>query len=240
MILITAGNSAFYYCLRQLLNNLKHFVRPCDKVYCVDLGLTTKQYNFLKSRRYEQFYNFEIVQFPLEVVKTYPPHVLDLQSYAFKAMIFNELILKKDVRDRILWLDSANLIFNTTLEIEILINKTTIYSPYSAEDIKRYCHPLTIERLEYTDSLKKDMLSGGCIGVDTKTEIGLSFLKDFVSYSLDKNIIIPEGSNKSNHRQDQSVLTILYWKYHKKYNLTREKDWKYISYHENLWLHEGQ
>jgi hypothetical protein len=80
MIIITGANSSFYLSLRQLLNNIKHFVRPCDKVYCVDLGLTSKQYNFLKSRKYESKFNFELVQIPPEVVKQYPPHVLYLES----------------------------------------------------------------------------------------------------------------------------------------------------------------
>jgi hypothetical protein len=224
--------------MRQLLNNLKHFVRPSDKVYCIDLGLSNKQYEFLKSRKYETKYNFELVQIPREVIKTYPDHVRNLESYAFKAMIFDYLILKKNIQDRVLWLDSANLVYSSTLEIEILIHGCKIYSPYSAEDIKTYCHPLTIERMKYEGSLKNDMLSGGCIGIDTNTHIGLCFLKDFVSMCLNKDIITPEGSNKSNHRQDQSVLTILYWNYFKLYNLKREKQWKHISFHNNLWLNE--
>lgn len=238
MIIITGCNRSFYLCVRQLLNNLKHFVRPCDKVYCVDLGLSHKQYEFLKSRKYEQFYNFELVQIPIEIVKQYPPHTIDLQTYAFKALIFDYLILKKGVEDKILWVDSANLIYNTTLEIEILIHNCKIYSPYSAENIKTYCHPLTIEGMKYEGSLHNDMLSGGCIGIDTKTHIGRCFLKDFVSFCFNPKIITPEGSNKSNHRQDQSVLTILYWTYHKLYNLKREKAWKHISFHNNLWLDE--
>jgi len=238
MIILTGANSSFYLSLRQLLNNIKHFVRPCDKVYCVDLGLTSKQYNFIKSRKYEDKFNFELVRIPINIVKEYPAHVVNLESYAFKAMIFDYLILKNNIKDRVLWIDSANLLFNSTLEIEILISNTKIYSPYSAETIDRYCHPLTIERMKYTGSLKNDMLSGGCIGIDTTTHLGECFLKDFCSMCLNPSIIIPEGSNKSNHRQDQSVLTILYWTYYGNYKLKRERDWKFISFHNNLWLHE--
>tara|TARA_R100001086_G_scaffold81171_1_gene39795 strand:- start:487 stop:1206 length:720 start_codon:yes stop_codon:yes gene_type:complete len=238
MIILTGANTNFYLSLRQLLNNLKYFVRKVDKVFVVDLGLTSKQFNFLKSRNYNQWYNVEFIQIPLNVVNKYPNHVKDLQTYAFKAMIFDYLILKNDIKDRILWIDSANLIHNTTLEIEIMISQAKIYSPYSAEDIQTYCHPLTIKRLMYTGSLKNDMLSGGCIGIDTTTNLGLCFLKDFCSSCFNKDIIVPEGSNKSNHRQDQSVLTILYWNYYKNYTLHRIKEWKHISFHNNIWLHE--
>jgi len=238
MIILTGANSNFYLCIRQLLNNLKHFVRPCDKVYCVDLGLTSKQYNFLKSRKYEQFFNFELVRIPIPILRKYPEHVANLDTYAFKAMIFDYLILKNQIKDRVLWIDSANLLYKSTLEIEILIQSTKIYSPYSAETIERYCHPLTIERMKYTGSLKNDMLSGGCIGIDTTTHTGECFLKDFCNMCFKKEIITPEGSNKSNHRQDQSVLTILYWIYFKNYTLKRVKEWKYISFHNNLFREE--
>ena len=76
------------------------------------------------------------------------------------------------------------------------------------------------------------------VGIDTTTHLGECFLKDFCSMCLNPSIIIPEGSNKSNHRQDQSVLTILYWTYYGNYKLKRERDWKFISFHNNLWLHE--
>jgi hypothetical protein len=238
MIIISGCNSSFYLCIRQFLNNIKHYTRPCDTVYIVDLGLTTKQYNFLKSRKYETMFNFKLIQIPIEVVKTYPEHCRDLQTYAFKAMVFDYLILKNNIEDTVLWLDSANLIYRSLLEIEILIHSTKIYSPYSAETIKTYCHPLTIERMKYSGSLDKDMLSGGCIGINLKTDLGRCFLKDFVSMCFNKDIIVPEGSNKSNHRQDQSVLTILYWTYYKNYHLHRVKEWKHISFHNNLFLHE--
>ena len=100
MIIISGCNSSFYLCIRQFLNNIKHYIRPCDKLYVVDLGLTNKQYNFLKSRNYQDKFNFELVQIPHEVIEKYPPHVKDLQTYAFKALIFDYLILKKYTKQK--------------------------------------------------------------------------------------------------------------------------------------------
>ena len=80
MIIISGCNSSFYLCIRQFLNNIKHYIRPCDKVYVVDLGLTNKQYNFLKSRNYQDKFNFELVQIPHDVVEKYPPHVKDKEK----------------------------------------------------------------------------------------------------------------------------------------------------------------
>ena len=204
MIIITGANFPFYYCIRQFLNTIKYFMRPCDKLYVVDLGLHQVQKQFLLSRNY------------------------------------NELVVKPGIRDTVVWLDSANIVYHSLLELEILIHNKKIYSPYSAEDIKRYCHPQTIKKLNYTGSLNNDMLSGGLIGINCKEDIGNKFLVEFIEACLDPAIITPEGSNKRNHRQDQSVLTILYWKYNNQYGLTREKEWKYVGYHNNLWLNEIQ
>ena len=238
MIIITGANFPFYYCIRQFLNTIKYFMRPCDKLYVVDLGLHPVQKNFLLSRNYNKEMDIEFVSF--SNMEEYPAHCKDLGSYAFKAMAFNELVVKPGIRDTVVWLDSANIVYHSLLELEILIHNKKIYSPYSAEDIKRYCYPLTIERLNYKGSLNNDMLSGGLIGINCKEDIGNKFLLEFIKACLDPAIITPEGSNKSNHRQDQSVLTILYWKYNKQYGLSREKEWKYVGYHNNLWLNEIQ
>lgn len=237
MIIITASNYPFYYSLRQFLNTIKYTIRPHDTVYVVDLGLLPAQKKFLLSRNYQDKFKIEFKT--LSNLEEYPPHCSNLTSYAFKALILNELIIKPNIRDTILWCDSANIIYGSLLELEILIHNKKIYSPYSAEDIKTYCHPTTIKKLKYTGSLTRDMLSGGLLGIKGKDDIAFSFLKDFIKACLDPEIIIPKGSNRTNHRQDQSIITILYWQYFFKYNLVREKEWKQVDFHQNLWLYEN-
>ncbi len=237
MIIITAASFQFYYSLRQFLNTIKYRIRPHDTVYVIDLGLLPAQKKFLLSRNYQDKFKIEFKT--LSNLDEYPPHCMDLFSYAFKAVIFNELIIKPNIRDTILWCDSANIIHGSLLELDILIYNKKIYSPYSAEDIKTYCHPTTIKKLKYTGSLQRDMLSGGLLGINGKDEIGYNFLKDFIENSLDPKIIIPKGSDRTNHRQDQSLITILYWQYFFKYNLVREREWKHVDFHQNLWLYEN-
>ena len=49
--------------------------------------------------------------------------------------------------------------------------------------------------------------------------------------ALVKICIVPDGSNRSNHRQDQSILSILFYKYKEKHNF------KDIPYYVNLSPH---
>lgn len=237
MIIITGASFQYYYSLRQFLNTIQYKTRAHDKVYVVDLGLLVNQKKFLLSRTYNKNLNIEYLD--VGNLHEYPAHCKNLGSYAFKAMILNEFIIKPNIRDTVCWMDSANIVHGSLLELEILIYNKQIYSPYSSEDIKRYCHPTTITNLNYTGSLNRDMLSGNLICLDCKKDLPLQFLKDFIKNCLDPNVIIPQGSSRINHRQDQSVLTILYWNYYFKYNLVREREWKHVGFHDNLWLYEN-
>ena len=63
--------------------------------------------------------------------------------------------------------------------------------------------------------------------------------KDFIKCCNNKDTLCPDGSDKSNHRQDQSVLTMLYHLYHLKYKFTMVKEWVNIDFHKGLWNHEA-
>jgi len=65
-------------------------------------------------------------------------------------------------------------------------------------------------------------LAGIC-GVNYSNFNGKTILDDWYKYSLDKNCIIPEGSSRNNHRQDQTILSALIFLHEKKYNIIFEK-----------------
>ena len=63
----------------------------------------------------------------------------------------------------------------------------------------------------------KRNLTGGLIGVDPKNQHIVEFLNNWKSACLKPNLIKPEGSTRENHRQDQSLLSILFIKIFRKY-----------------------
>ena len=69
--------------------------------------------------------------------------------------------------------------------------------------------------------------NAACLGFNTKNDIVKGFITEFYNYSCIKECIAPEGSNRFNHRQDQAILTILYYKY--KWN-TSVDGTKYIGH----------
>jgi len=231
MKIVIAFDSAFYLSGRQALNCLKNVIRPQDSILVVDLGLSQGKLKFLSKHH------------PDVEIQTLDWSLLDedwkkdKQSYYFKSIIWGDLLNKK-IKDVVLVVDSACMIYRDLDDIENLIKECQVYTPYSAEDIKRYCHPTSIKKFGFTLPLDCNMRSGGCLGINLGTPIGQAFAGDFVKLCNDKDIIVPDGSNKSNHRQDQSVLSMLYHLYKMRCKLFDVKEWFGISFHRNLWNNE--
>jgi hypothetical protein len=74
----------------------------------------------------------------------------------------------------------------------------------------------------------------GIFGINYDIEWCKYFVKEWKELALIKECICPEGSNRSNHRQDQAILNILYYKYNEKYNFTMINHYVDLSVHNTL------
>jgi hypothetical protein len=52
-------------------------------------------------------------------------------------------------------------------------------------------------------------LNGACIAFDMRSTVGVQLVKEWADCAMVRECIAPEGSSRANHRQDQSLLTIL-------------------------------
>ena len=59
---------------------------------------------------------------------------------------------------------------------------------------------------------KKRNLASGMVGFNSNNDIALKIVTEWYEKSKDKELIAPEGSSRSNHRQDQSLLTLISYK----------------------------
>ena len=232
MYIVIPACKKFYLSLRQSLNVLQPQLRPNDKVIVVNLGMSIKQIQFLKSINYKQidFFNIDWSSINDDWKK-------DLNTYWFKSAVWIGLLNLK-IQDIVLVIDSACIVYNNLDTIEKLITNNIIYTPYSAEDIKTYVHPKSQESIGFTLPTNLHMVSGGCLGINLKHPVGNAFIQDFIKCCNNKDTLCPDGSDKSNHRQDQSVLTMLYHLYHLKYKFTMVKEWVNIDFHKGIWNHE--
>jgi hypothetical protein len=142
-------------------------------------------------------------------------------SYAFKPiLLFNEA--QQSIKP-ILWTDTANR-FNKSIinKIVDIVNKEGIYSPVSAREKTietiELNHPKTCEILGLTEYEHTTLLksrSGNIVGFDYKNPTAKNIIDEWYKYSLEREVIMPEGSSRNNHRQDQTILSILMFLYEK-------------------------
>lgn len=204
---ITASDEHFYNTLIQLINNLNK-LDQVDEIIIYDLGLS-------KNQKFEINKNYQYVNFKIFDFSKYPKFVglrdkhNKLGSYAWKSSIIYDEI--KNTNNLILWMDSANLFSKKKSLINRIIIKKGFYSPYSNGSIKQWTHQETLNELSATKDIEnKRNLTGGLIGVNTNDEKVVKLIQRWKEACLDENIISPIGSSRDNHRQDQSILSILF------------------------------
>jgi hypothetical protein len=229
--LITGANDPY---ILTLLDFITHYVNQKldpSKLVVYDLGLNQKNMDLLTNYNSRLFAKFAIKKLDYSL---YPEHV-DLNknkgiycSYAFKPIIiYNEV---QNTNHPILWLDSANR-FNINILIKIIdtITKEGFYSPVSniektIESIElnhpKTCELLGVNEYEHTNLLKSR--SGNIIGLNYSSQCGKKLLDDWYNYCLQKEVIMPEGSSRNNHRQDQTVISLLMFLYEKQHGIKFE------------------
>jgi hypothetical protein len=233
--LVTGANSKYFNYLNQLLNNVFKIIENEDhcnitiNVIVYDLGLSDKESNILK----KTFPNIILETFDFS---KYPEH-LSLNkyqgyncSYAWKPVIIHEVCEKYG--DLVHWMDTRNL-YSSFINLIDIINNHGIYSPVSSGDIVRWTHPTTIKLMNGYEYCKKECRAGGVVGINYNIEWCKDLIKEWKDLALIKEYIVPDGSNRDNHRQDQAVLQILYYKYQEKYNFTS------INHYIDFSVHNG-
>ena len=164
----------------------------------------------------------------------YPEHV-DLNkfnglycSYAFKPIIiYNEANNVDNKNIVLIWMDAANRFnVNSLNQIFSCVKNYGIYTPVSningsIESIELN-HPKTIELFgvspdEHTNLLSS--ISANLFGFNYTNPAAKYIIDEWYYKSLMKEFIIPEGSSRNNHRQDQTVLSVIIYLYEKNNNV---------------------
>lgn len=237
-IIITAANDSY---INTLIDFIMVYNNDMTKLIIYNLGLN--EINEKKIVSFKNKHNFTLKKFDFE---QYPEHVNLTKyygltcSYAFKPIIIyneaNDIYNKNKV---IIWMDSANRFNQDSINnIYNITKKQGIYSPISAnsntiESIELNHHSiiekynLTIE--EHYNKLKS--ISANLISIDYSNEASISILNKWYEDSLNKDLIIPDGINRNNNRQDQTLLSIIIYLYEKNNNI----NFDYTNFGVEFW-----
>jgi len=204
MRLLSAADASHFRSLLQLLSSVRWF-EPAMAVTVYDLGFEARQAALLRSKYPE----CELVAFPFSEYPTYFDIRVRAGEYAWKPIIVWESIRRW--KERVCWMDSGNVLIARLDELQRALDFNGFYSPYSPGTIGQWTHPKTLEYFGLAPSWGAGLrnLNGACIAFDPDREKALELAGEWRDGALIKDCIAPAGSDRSNHRQDQALLTVL-------------------------------
>jgi hypothetical protein len=233
--IITGANDSYILTLLDFIRIFIGLNLNPHMLIVYDLGLNVDSIHYRDLMFLKEHYNFIFKKFDYSI---YPEHV-DLSkynglycSYAFKPIIiYNEANCAENSGDVLIWLDSANRFNNNTLnQLYNLVKKNGIYSPISnragsIESIELNHRDTTalfgLSLDEHHNLLNS--VSGNLIGFDYSMVAGKKIIDEWHEKSLLKEFIVPEGSSRNNHRQDQTLLSVIIYLYEKNNNVRFDK-----------------
>lgn len=235
LTIVTAASQNHSKSLIQFLCSLIVNKVVFKQVYVYDLGLDPATLRIIKdmfSEKQVRIRTFDYTKYP-----SYFNIDDECGQYAWKPVIIEEVA--HDVKDGLLfWCDAGNKIVDDLMPLYDFMGKNYIFTPVSLGSIVDRTHPATMEYLSIqpdSSIAKLSMRNAAqvCFHIHEKT---LQFIEEWSNCAQIKNCIAPDGSNRLNHRQDQSILSILFYQFSKLYPklLTEIRDSYFVSIHQDI------
>lgn len=213
--LVTGASQNHFKSLKQFLTSINDITQEC---FVWDLGLDPQSITELTTLFSTVLYRkFDYSQYP----DYYNIHI-SAGEYAWKPAVIKETmdeLLKKDGADSkiLFWCDAGNMLNSTSIALlQDIVNTNKLYSPVASSTLKTWTHPKMLDFFSINNThpiLNNENRNGAQLGfLITDKEIQ-EFVTQFDECARQKECIAPEGSNRSNHRQDQSLFTILYYRF---------------------------
>ena len=200
-IIVTGADSSHYKSLKQLLSSI-YLYESTTKTLVFNLGLTQLELNELKNK----FKTIEIRKFNYSKYPKYFNININAGEYAWKPVIIANVL--NEFKCSICWMDAGNVLISPLTTIKKLMNFKGFYSPYSKGKIYEWTLPRSLSFLKTVKKiLNKNNLNGACIAVNYKNNTARKVINKW------KECIAPTGSNRTNHRQDQAILSVLAHQY---------------------------
>jgi len=203
--IVTGASSNHFHCLRNLLVTVRHSC-PDAVVVVYDLGLSGDEASEIGSTGVE-LRRFDFARYP-----EYMNIALNAGEYAWKPVIFHEVL--EDFGSLVMWLDAGNLVVRDLTLVWLWIRRYGILTPHSAGDLREWTHPKTLQHMNVpAEDLDKPNRNAALVGLNADYPWARQLCLDWRNAALCRDCIAPQGSSRENHRQDQALLSILFYRY---------------------------
>ena len=205
-VIVTGADSSHFKSLCQLLNSLIKYESKTP-IIVYDLGLSDYENDYLN-------YSYPSVEIRLFDYSQYPSYLnikVNAGEYAWKPVIISNI--SNEFKCTVCWLDAGNLVTKRLVKVRKLTKVFGFFSLQTSGVISDWTHPKTLKYLKIPNNiLNKRNLTGGCVSINYNNPKARALVDQWKKCALIKECIAPEGSGRHNHRQDQSVLSVLAYK----------------------------
>ena len=201
---ITGADDQFYNQSKNLISNISKY-DAAQKIIFYNLGLQEEQANEIRKFKNVVYKEFDFSSYPNFVSKYVDGK---LGAYAWKPIIINEE--SNNLEGNILWIDSACLLKKKPIKIKTFLTYSKLFITFSSNTIEDWTHPMSIKHLSFPAKyLRKRNFMAGIVGLNSENNLVKKLISEWKNYALIKDCISPPGSNRKNHRQDQSIFSML-------------------------------
>lgn len=169
-----------------------------------DLGMTESEIEEIERR-----FSLTVQRFDYSSYPDFMNVKVAAGQYAWKPQILKEA---SSGRSGVLcWMDAGNLIERPLKGLVREANRAGYYSPYSSGTVRDWTHPKMLAYFGLPGDWMATArnLNGACVAFDLDSALGVQLLDSWASAAQVEVCIAPQGSNRTNHRQDQALLTVL-------------------------------
>jgi len=210
LTIVVASSQAHAASLIQFLCSLIVHQVVFDNLLIYDLGLEPSTLITIKEM-FSDHSNMKIRSFCYYKYPSYFNIENNAGQYAWKPVILSEVAheVKKGL---LLWCDAGNKVENDLHSLIQFMKENSIYLPTSSIPLSRCTHPDTIAHMGAADVSSRPCRNAGqvCFSLNKKT---LKLIDDWATHAQMEQCIAPVGSDRSNHRYDSSLLSILYYSF---------------------------
>lgn len=201
--IVTAFDSTHFLSGIQLLESLFEFGHGAETI-AYNLGLTDSESEEIQRR----FPQIDLRVFPFNKYPSFFNVKKNAGQYAWKPVIIASLL--EESADHVIWLDAGDKLISNLDNFNKLVDKYGFFSVPTSNTILELTHHQSIKLLGVNELFCAQLqLSAAFIGFCTKDTVARELLSDWVANSVNENVIAPRGSDRSNHRQDQSIFNLL-------------------------------
>jgi hypothetical protein len=199
LTIVTGASSNHFLSMKQLLASIQIF-EPDTRVIIYDLGLTKSELMDVKG--------YEVRKFQFQNYPNYLNISINAGEYAWKPVIIADVM--NEIQSNLFWLDAGCILTGYLVGVRDILQDIGLYTPTSSGRISHWTHHSTCLQLLVTDSTKNDFnRAGGVVAVNYHKDVARDIIQKWKCCALEKQIIAPKGANRNNHRQDQSILSVL-------------------------------